>query len=87
MAAGSDPNPNPTVTLTLTLIAQLSMSEKQQWRAAYCAVRALKLGLQLATLTPLVARGYTLLFHVASSFAPLAQLGAEVLPRQGAADG
>ena len=67
MAAGSDPNPNPTVTLTLTLIAQLSMSEKQQWRAAYCAVRALKLGLQLATLTPLVARGYTLLFHVASS--------------------
>jgi hypothetical protein len=48
-------------------LAQLGMSEKQQWRAAYCAIRALKLGLHLATLTPLVARGYTLLFHVASS--------------------
>ena len=48
-------------------LAQLSMSEKQQWSAAYCAIRALKLGLQLTTLTPLVARGYTLLFHVASS--------------------
>eukprot|EP00908_Phaeocystis_cordata_P025907 Transcript_8385.p1 GENE.Transcript_8385~~Transcript_8385.p1 ORF type:complete len:337 (+),score=149.79 Transcript_8385:378-1388(+) len=48
-------------------LAQLALREKQRWRAAYCAIRALDLGLQLPTLTPLVARAYTLLYHLASS--------------------
>ena len=48
------------------MLAQLSMRDQRRWRAAFCAARALDLGLRQPTLTPLVARSYALLFLLAS---------------------
>lgn len=48
------------------ILSQLSMRDQRRWRAAFCAARALDLGLRQPTLTPLVARSYALLFLLAS---------------------